>query len=262
MILWRLGVDTLLTAGVCNDVCMLRTAGDAYRHPRPRAGPRRASVLIRPKASTRRRLDAALASPASGSRRLSGLPTKSPSPTLARDPASRPALKPGANVRRARGVDLFPFTGTVPRAHRAFRRLRPTALPSQLTPSLGSPSLTVGPDEKVFRRLPSGKGAATATTSGPPGALDRPLGRDRLDRPAPRSAAPAASMASITGTPIRTRCAKASTGALYRMCTRSPHQAPRPPRVTVPARPQGGGEARRRPPPRAVGSAHIPAPSF
>ena len=55
MILWRTGVDTLLTAGVCSDIRVLWTASDAYRHPRPRAWPRRASASIRPKASTRQR---------------------------------------------------------------------------------------------------------------------------------------------------------------------------------------------------------------
>ena len=128
----------------------------------------------------------------------------------------------------------------------------------QLTPARGSSSLTVGPDEKVFRRPPSGVGHAAATTSGPPGALDRPPGRDRLDQPAPLSVsapppgldyggglappqapsmrhrlrpaartlpASPASMARGTECLDRSRRVMAATGQ---------HQAPRPSRVTAP----------------------------
>ena len=128
----------------------------------------------------------------------------------------------------------------------------------QLTPARGSSSLTVGPDEKVIRRPPSGVGHAAATTSGPPGALDRPPGRDRLDQPAPLSVpapppgldyggglappqapsmrhrlrpaartlpASPASMARGTESLDRSRRVMAATGQ---------HQAPRPSRVTAP----------------------------
>ena len=177
-------------------------------------------------ASTGRRLDAALASPARGPRRPPGLPAGSPPPTLARGPAPMPALKPGAGVRRACGVHPFPFTGTVPRAHRASRRPRLTAPPSQLTPAGGSPSFTVGPDGPVIHRPPSGMGYATATTSG---------------RPAPSTAR---------------QDATASTG--QRLDLPPPPQAPRPARRT-----HGRGETRRRQaPPPCLRSIRTPAPIF
>ena len=110
-------------------------------------------------------------------------------PTLARGPAPTPALKPGAGVRRAGGVHPFPFTGTVPRAHRASRRPRLTAPPSQLTPAGGSPSFTVGPDGPVIHRPPSGMGYATATTSGRPAPStarqDATASMRRTPRPSP-----------------------------------------------------------------------------
>ena len=196
------------------------------------------------KASTGRRLDAALASPARH-RRPPGLPAGSPPPTLARGPAPTPALKPGAGVRRACGVHPYPFTGTVPRAHRASRRPRLTAPPSQLTPAGGSPSFTVGPDGPVIHRPPSGMGYATATTSG---------------RPAPSTAR---------------QDATASTG--QRLDLPPPPQAPRPSRrldaahaSTVPGasastrapHPREGGRpgGDRRPP--CLRSIHTPAPIF
>ena len=172
-------------------------------------------------------------------------------PTLARGPAPTPALKPGAGVRRAGGVHPFPFTGTVPRACRASRRPRPTPSPSQFTPARGSPSLTAGPDGPVIHRPPSGAGHATATTSGPPGALDRPPGRDRLDRPAPRSAAPSASASTVPAP----RCG-ARLDRPRRQCL-DPRAAPT----------GGGGETRRRqaPPMSAVdthSSANFRAPGW
>ena len=109
----------------------------------------------------------------------------------------------------------------------------PTPQP-QLTPSRRFPSLAVGPDEKVSLRPPSGEGVPTTTTSGPPGALDRP---------APRSGAPAAS-ASTSSHPDRPPASMPANcpcldpyparGGLDRTRTRSAHQVPRPPRVTAP----------------------------
>ena len=182
------------------------------------------------KASTGRRLDAALASPARGPRRPPGLPAGSPPPTLARGPAPTPALKPGAGVRRACGVHPYPFTGTVPRAHRASRRPRLTAPPSQLTPAGGSPSFTVGPDGLVIHRPPSGMGYATATTSG---------------RPAPSTAR------------------QDATASMRRTPRPSPAPVPRPARRTH----GRGGETRRRqaPPMSAVdthSSANFRAPGW
>ena len=145
------------------------------------------------------------------------------------------SLKPGGGVRRpvvgspppgSSGplldrASLFP-----PRSHRrqselpAAPRARRSEPSSRLTSAHKLPSLADGPGGPAIHRPPSGAGHAAATTSGPPGGLDCPTGRDRLDRPTPRSAARARTARGPGCGSSRARCRAARARPVHRTRTR------------------------------------------